>query len=53
MLNPARALVSTYGRNKDMANAFADWMIDDDGGQKIVGEFAVNGVILYSKAPKE
>ena len=53
MLNPARALVGTHGRNKDVANAFADWMIKDDGGQKIVSEFKVNGVVLYTRAPKD
>lgn len=53
MLNPARVLVGRNGKNKDMANAFADWMIKDEGGQKIVSEFAVNGVVLYTKAPKD
>ena len=53
MLNPARVLVGTNGRYKDMANAFADWMIKDEEGQKIVSEFAVNGVVLYTKAPKD
>ena len=53
MLNPARALVGTHGRNKDVANAFADWMITDEGGQKIVSEFAAKGVLLYTRAPKD
>ena len=53
MLNPARALVGTHGRYKDVANAFADRMITDEGGQKIVGDFTVNGVVLYSRAPKD
>ena len=53
MLNPSRVLVGTHGRNKELANTFADWMVRDDGGQKVVESFAVNGVVLYSKAPKE
>lgn len=53
MLNPAHALVGTHGRNRDVANAFADWMITDEGGQKIVSEFGVNGVLLYTRAPKD
>ena len=51
MLNPARVLVGTHGKYKDVANAFADWMARDDGGQAVVEKFAVNGVVLYSKAP--
>lgn len=46
MLNPEGALAGTYGKYKDMANAFADWMIIDEGGQKSQREFAVNGVVL-------
>lgn len=51
MLNPAHALVCTRGGNKEIANEFVDWLIDADGGQAIVGAFAVNDVILYSMAP--
>ncbi|KAL8776626.1 MAG: hypothetical protein Q9213_008199 [Squamulea squamosa] len=53
LLNPAHALVGTWGKYRDMANAFADWMIRDDGGQKIASEFTVNGAVLYTRAPKE
>ena len=53
MLNPARILVGTHGRNKDLANAFASWMCNDDGGQKVVENFKINGVVPYSKAPKQ
>ena len=35
-----------------MANAFADWMIKDDGGQKVIVEFQKNGKDLYTCAPK-
>lgn len=49
LLNPAHALVGAYGENKAMADTFAEWMARPDGGQKVVGEFAVNGVVLYTK----
>lgn len=51
LLNPARALVGAYGKNKAMADAFAKWMAKSDGGQKVVGRFTVIGVVLYTKAP--
>ena len=51
LLNPARALVGAYGENKAMADAFADWIARSEGGQKVVGTFAANGVVLYTKAP--
>ena len=49
LLNPAHALVGAYGENKAMADTFAEWMARPDGGQKVVGEFAVNGIVLYTK----
>jgi len=52
LLNPAHALVSTWGKYKNSANALADWMVREDGGQKVVSGFMVNGVVLYTKAPK-
>ena len=51
LLNPARALVGKYGENKAMADAFAEWIVRPDGGQKVVGAFAANGEVLYTKAP--
>ena len=36
-----------------MAEEFADWLVRDDGGQAVVGHFAVNGVVLYAKAPPD
>lgn len=53
LLNPARALVGTYGENKAIANAFAEWIARPSGGQKVVSEFQQNGVVLYTKAPQE
>ena len=51
LLNPARVLVGAYGVNKAMAEAFAEWIGRPDGGQKVVGGFKQNGVVLYTKAP--
>ena len=51
MLNPAHALVGTWGRYKDMANAYANWTIREDGGQRIAREFTVHGAVLYTAAP--
>lgn len=34
-----------------MATAFVDWLIDADGGQKTIRDFAVNGEVLYTVAP--
>jgi ABC-type tungstate transport system permease subunit len=51
LLNPAHALLGAYGTNKAMATAFVDWLIDADGGQKTVRDFAVNGEVLYTVAP--
>ncbi|KAL8798367.1 MAG: hypothetical protein Q9182_006731 [Xanthomendoza sp. 2 TL-2023] len=53
LLNPAHALVGTWSKYRDMANAFADWMVRDEGGQKVVGGFKKYGQILYTRAPKE
>lgn len=52
MLNPAHAIISTNAKNKPLANKFLDWLIEDDGGQDIIGNFAPNGVLLYTRAPK-
>ncbi|KAL8681653.1 MAG: hypothetical protein Q9224_005492 [Gallowayella concinna] len=54
LLNPAHALVGAWGKYRDTAIAFADWMIKDEGGQKVVAEFKnKNGDLLYTKAPKK
>ena len=51
LLNPAHLLVGTEAANKEMANKFADWMIKEDGGQKVIKEFQKNGIDLYTTAP--
>ena len=52
LLNPARLLVGTYAPNRSMAEAFADWIVRADGGQKVIKGFANNdGEIMYTVAP--
>ena len=51
LLNPARALVGKCAVNQAMAEAFAAWVVRPEGGQRVVAGFAVNGVVLYTKAP--
>jgi len=51
LLNPAHALVCSYGENKEMANLFVDWLIRADGGQEVIKSFAVNNTVLYSVSP--
>lgn len=52
LLNPAHLLVGSRAREQEIAEAFAEWMGAEDGGQKVVEEFAVNGAVLHSTAPK-
>lgn len=53
MLNPAHVLVGSRAENKAMAHNFVDWLIREDGGQKVVGELASkDGTVLYSLAPR-
>ena len=34
-----------------MAEEFASWLVRKDGGQEVVGQFSVKGVVLYAMAP--
>lgn len=52
LLNPAHILIGTRAQNKAMANEFVDWLILEDGGQEVIGNFTSrDGAILYSRAP--
>jgi hypothetical protein len=53
LLNPAHALVGTYGANRELANEFADWLGEMNGGQEIIGRFEVIGEVLYTRAPDQ
>ncbi|KIW52909.1 hypothetical protein PV05_08518 [Exophiala xenobiotica] len=48
LINPAHALVGSLAKEGDLAEAFADWLSQADGGQKVIRDFATNGTILYS-----
>lgn len=50
MINPAHALVGSLAKERELAEVFADWLSQADGGQKVIRDFAVNGTILYSPA---
>ena len=52
LLNPAHALVGTYGANKDQADTFAEWLSATGGGQKVIETSAVGENVLYALAPK-
>lgn len=52
LLNPAHLLVAASAKNRARAVAFADWMIREDGGQKVIETFTKNGRVLYVAAPK-
>ncbi|MCJ1253207.1 hypothetical protein MMC24_001018 [Lignoscripta atroalba] len=55
LINPAHALVGTYGKNKATANEFVDWLVSADGGQEIIRTYSAdnNGSVLYSLAPSQ
>ena len=50
-MNEAKALVGAYCVHKEMATTFVDWLVKEDGGQKVIKDFAVNGEVLYTVAP--
>lgn len=50
LLDPARVVVGAYGENKALTVAFAERIARPDGGQEVVGEVAVEGVVLYTRA---
>ncbi|KAK2463957.1 hypothetical protein APHAL10511_004008 [Amanita phalloides] len=39
LLNPGRALLGAKAVEKDLANSFLDWLIDDNGGPEVVLNF--------------
>ncbi|KAK5054449.1 hypothetical protein LTR84_001339 [Exophiala bonariae] len=52
LINPAHALVGTLAENRELADAFVQWLQSDEGGQSIIGSFAVHGTVLHSRAIK-
>lgn len=52
LINPAHALVGTLTENREEADAFVEWLQSDEGGQRVVGNFAVHGTVLHSRVIK-
>jgi len=52
LLNPARVLRGRSPMDQELAVDFLQWMEDDDGGQDVIRNFKLNGVTLYTTAPK-
>lgn len=50
LINPAHALVGAMAQNRLQADAFVEWLQSDEGGQRVVGNFAVHGTVLHSRA---
>ena len=48
LLNPCTAVLSANPVDKDLAELFMNWVIDHDGGQKVIREFTKNGEQLYT-----
>jgi ABC-type tungstate transport system permease subunit len=53
LLNPGRALRASQPMDEELAVDFMQWLKADDGGQEVVRTHSMNGVILYSTAPRE
>jgi ABC-type tungstate transport system permease subunit len=53
LLNPGRALLGAQAAEKDLASMFLDWLIDDNGGPKVVATFEKNGQVLFSPVQKD
>ncbi|KAI0046984.1 hypothetical protein FA95DRAFT_1559537 [Auriscalpium vulgare] len=55
LLNPAHVLLGkdVDAENESICSSFMDWVIAEDGGQKVIREFKKNGEVLYSEAPKK
>jgi len=53
LLNPARVLLGSKAdpANANIWNGFMEWVVEKDGGQKVIREFEKSGQVLYSEAP--
>ncbi|KAF9524918.1 hypothetical protein CPB83DRAFT_741595, partial [Crepidotus variabilis] len=53
LLNPAHLLHGTRASlvHADLCDAFAEWVANSTGGQKVVETFSKDGHVLYTKAP--
>jgi ABC-type tungstate transport system permease subunit len=53
LLNPAHVLLGAKAdpAHTAISKGFMEWVVSEDGGQKVVAGFKKNGKVLYSKAP--
>lgn len=49
--NPAHALLSPHALDMELANQFLDWMVWEEGGQRVIRNFKVAGVNLHGVSP--
>ena len=52
LLNPCSALLGVKPLDEGLSAVFMDWLMDLNGGQRVVAEFKKNGQILYTPARK-
>ena len=54
LLNPAHALYGARVRpeNAIIGEAFMDWLVEPDGGQKVIRTFTKNGQVVVTEAPR-
>lgn len=53
LLSPGRVLLGAKAAEKELAEKFLDWIIDDEGGQHVVSNYKKNGGVLYAPAPPD
>ncbi|KZT27208.1 hypothetical protein NEOLEDRAFT_1161767 [Neolentinus lepideus HHB14362 ss-1] len=51
LLLPGHVLLGSKVKYLEICTSFMDWVIDKDGGQKVVREFKHKGQVVYSTAP--
>ncbi|KAF9261636.1 hypothetical protein L218DRAFT_930464 [Marasmius fiardii PR-910] len=51
LMNPCSALLASDAANKEIAEEFMKWLVNDDGGQQVIKEFKKNGERLYTPRP--
>lgn len=53
LLNPALLLIGSRVAegSEEVVRRWAEWLVRDDGGQRVVATFALGGAVLHAKAP--
>ena len=50
LLNPCSAVLGAKPLDQNLSGVFIKWLLDAEGGQKVVSEFKKNGEVLYTPA---